>query len=191
MPYTTTNPYTGELLKTFPETTDAEVNKAIESAHAAFLSWKKTSFVERAKIMQKAADILRKDSDTYAKLLTLEMGKLLAEARAEVELSAAIFEYYARNARTLLAPERLPVQDIEEGEAVLAHEPLGVLLAVEPWNFPYYQVARIIAPQLSAGNTILLKHAGIVPQCAAACEKLMREAGLPDGAFKNLYAAHS
>lgn len=191
MAYATTNPYTGEVMKTFPEASDDEIKKAIETAHAAFLSWKRTSFVERAKIMQKAADILRRDIDEYAKLLTLEMGKVIGESKAEVELSANIFEYYARNARTLLAPERLPVQDITEGEAVLAHEPLGVLLAVEPWNFPYYQVARIIAPQLSAGNTILLKHAGIVPQSAAACEKLMLEAGLPKGVFQNLYAAHS
>ncbi|QAY96578.1 succinate-semialdehyde dehydrogenase [Methylovirgula ligni] len=191
MAYASTNPYTGEVAKTFPDATDAEVIQAIEKAHAAFLAWRKTSFVERAKIMQKAADLMRKNSDAYAKLLTLEMGKLISEAKAEVELSAEIFEYYALNARVLLAPEKLPVANLAEGEAVLVHDPLGVLLAVEPWNFPYYQVARIIAPQLSAGNTILLKHAGIVPQSAAACEKLMREAGLPDGAFINLYAAHS
>ncbi len=191
MSYATTNPYTGEVLKTFPEATDAEVNQGIETAHKVFLSWKKTSFAERAKVMQKAADILRKDIDGYAKLLTLEMGKVTGEAKAEVELSAAIFEYYAKNAEELLRPEKLPVANLAEGDAVLVHEPLGVLLAVEPWNFPYYQVARIIAPQLSAGNTVLLKHAGIVPQSAAASEKLMLEAGLPIGAFKNLYAAHS
>ncbi len=163
MAYASTNPYTGEVVKTFPEATDAEVVQAIENAHTAFMSWKKTSFADRAKIMQKAADILRRDSAAYAKLLTLEMGKLASEAQAEVELSARIFEYYATNAKALLAPEKLPVADLAEGEAVLVHDPLGVLLAVEPWNFPYYQVARIIAPQLSAGNTILLKHAGIVP----------------------------
>lgn len=191
MAYATTNPYTGEVLKTFPDATDAEVKQAITKAHTAFLSWKKTSFSERAAIMHKAAHLLRKDIDGYAKLLTLEMGKLIAEAKAEVELSADIFEYYARNAKTLLAPEKLPLAHLTEGHAMLVHDPLGVLLAVEPWNFPYYQVARIIAPQLSAGNTILLKHAGIVPQSAAACEKLMREAGLPDGTFQNLYAAHS
>ncbi len=189
--YATTNPYTGEMLKKFPETSDADVVKAIEKANSAFLSWKQTSFAERAKVMKKAADILRHDCDDYAKLLTLEMGKLISEAKAEVELSARIFEYYAVNARTLLAPEKLPVAAISEGEAAIVHDPLGVLLAVEPWNFPYYQVARIIAPQLSAGNTILLKHAGIVPQSAAATEKLMLEAGLPKHAFKNLYAAHS
>lgn len=191
MTYTTTNPYTGEVVKTFPDATDAEIVQAIENANKAFLSWKKTPFSERAKIMQKAADLLRKDIDAYAKLLTLEMGKVTSEAKAEVELSADIFEYYARNAEKLLTPEKLPVADLAEGDAVLVHDPVGVLLAVEPWNFPYYQVARIIAPQLSAGNTMLLKHASIVPQCAAACEQLMLEAGLPKGAFKNLYAAHS
>lgn len=191
MSYATTNPYTGEVIKTFPDATDAEITQAIENADSAFQSWKKTPFSSRAKIMQKAADLLRKDVVSYANLLTLEMGKITSEAKAEVELSAAILEYYANNAERLLASEKLPVADPAEGEAIIIHEPLGVLLAIEPWNFPYYQVARIIAPQLSAGNTMLLKHAGIVPQCAAAFEALMLEAGLPKGAFKNLYAAHS
>jgi succinate-semialdehyde dehydrogenase/glutarate-semialdehyde dehydrogenase len=106
-------------------------------------------------------------------------------------LSADIFEYYARNAEKLLAPQRLAVTNPAEGEAMIVHDPLGVLLAIEPWNFPYYQIARIIAPQLSAGNTMLLKHASNVPQSAAAFEKLMWEAGLPNGAFKNLYATRS
>lgn len=118
------------------------------------------------------------------------MGKVFSEAKAEVELSADIFDYYARNARALLASERLPVGN-PEGEAVLMHDPLGVLLCIEPWNFPYYQIARIIAPQLSAGNTMLLKHASNVPQCVGAFEKLMRDAGLPKGGFKNLYATRS
>jgi len=191
MAFATTNPYTGEVLKTFPGATDADVQSAIARAHTAFLGWRETPYATRAKVMQAAADILRRDVETYAPLLTLEMGKLIGEARAEVELSAAIFEYYARNAERLLAPEKLPVADPAEGEATLVCEPLGVLLAVEPWNFPYYQIARIIAPQLSAGNTMLLKHASNVPQCAAIFEKLMREAGLPDGAFINLYASHS
>jgi succinate-semialdehyde dehydrogenase/glutarate-semialdehyde dehydrogenase len=190
MTYATTNPYTGKVVKAFSDATDTEIIEAIEDANVAFLLWRKTSFAERAKIMQKAADLLRADIDAFASLLTLEMGKLTSEAKAEVELSAAIFEYYANNAEQLLAPEKLPVAELAEGDAVIVHEPLGVLLAVEPWNFPYYQVARIIAPQLSAGNTVLLKHAGIVPQSAAACEKLMLDAGLPKGVFKNLYATH-
>lgn len=191
MAYATVNPYTGETLKTFPEATDAEVTAAIGNAHNAFLLWRRTPFGERSKIMQKAADLLRVGMEEHAALLTLEMGKLFAEAKAEVELSARIFEYYAQNAEKLLAPEKLPVRDAAEGEAWVTHEPLGVLLAIEPWNFPYYQIARIIAPQLSAGNTILLKHASNVPQSAARFEKLMLEAGLPDGAFKNLYPTRS
>ncbi|TCQ99121.1 NAD-dependent succinate-semialdehyde dehydrogenase [Neorhizobium sp. JUb45] len=191
MAYATINPYTGETLKTFPDATDAEVRDAIGKAHNAFLGWRTAPFAERARILQKAADLLRANSDDYAKLLTLEMGKLFTEAKAEVELSAKIFEYYVRNAEALLKPEKLPVLDATEGEAILVHEPLGVLLAIEPWNFPYYQIARIIAPQLSAGNTVLLKHASNVPQSAAAFQDLMKQAGLPDGAFRNLYATRS
>lgn len=190
MSYATVNPYTGETIQAFPFATDAEVVQAIDAAHAAFLLWRETSFAERAGVMQKAAGILRAQSEDYARLLTLEMGKLIGEARAEVELSAAIFEYYAKHAAKLLAPEKLPVADPAEGEATLVHDPLGVLLCIEPWNFPYYQIARIIAPQLSAGNTMLLKHAANVPQCAAIFEKLMAEAGLPSGAFRNLYVSH-
>ena len=190
MTYATTSPYSGELVRVFPDATDAEVLEAIGKADTAFLAWRETSFADRAAVMRGAAGILRRDADSYARILTLEMGKLLGEAMAEVELSAAIFDYYADNAERLLAPKRLAVADPAEGEATLVHEPLGVLLAIEPWNFPYYQIARIIAPQLSAGNTMLLKHAANVPQSAAAFEALMLEAGLPEGAFQNLYATH-
>ncbi|MCH4090761.1 NAD-dependent succinate-semialdehyde dehydrogenase [Acetobacter sp.] len=190
MAYATVNPFTNEEIKVFPTATDAEIDTALDSAHAAFLSWRTTSFAERAKVMQKAADLLRANIDEYSKLLTLEMGKVFGEAKAETELSAAIFEYYAKNAEKLLVAEELPVASKDEGRAKIIHQPLGVLLAVEPWNFPFYQVARIIAPQLSAGNTVVLKHASNVPQCAAAMDKLMIEAGLPKGAFQNLYPTH-
>ncbi|GGZ32265.1 MULTISPECIES: NAD-dependent succinate-semialdehyde dehydrogenase [Gammaproteobacteria] len=188
MAYATINPFTGELIKEFPNATDAEVTEAIESAHQAFLSWRNTSFANKAEILNRAAALLRDSKRRYAELLTLEMGKVIGEAEAEVELSAQILEYYAEHAERLLAPQKLPVADPAEGEALLVNEPLGVLLAIEPWNFPYYQIARILAPQLSAGNTLLLKHASNVPQCAAAFESLMRDAGLPQGAFQNLYA---
>lgn len=191
MGYATVNPYTDEKLATFPDATDDEVRAALDSGHDAFLNWRETSFAERGRILQAAADILRRDAKEYAKLLTLEMGKLYTEAQLEVELSAKIFEYYVRNAETLLAPVKLPVLDPAEGDAMLVHEPLGILLAIEPWNFPYYQIARILAPQLSAGNVLVLKHASNVPQSAAAFEKLMAEAGLPKGCFKNLYATRS
>ncbi len=191
MTYATINPFSGARLVTFPAATDGEVPRAIEEAHAAFLLWRESTFTARARVMKKAANLLRNDVDAYARLLTLAMGKLTSEARAEVELSAQIFDYYAQHAEKLLAAEKLVVADLTEGDAVLFHEPVGVLLAVEPWNFPYYQVARILAAQLSAGNTVLLKHAGIVPECAAALEKLMLDAGLPKGAFLNLYATYA
>nr|WP_025827320.1 NAD-dependent succinate-semialdehyde dehydrogenase [Acetobacter persici] len=191
MAYATTNPYTGEVLATFPEATDQEVQTALSNAYAAFETWRDTPFAERARIMTAAGAILRRDVDKYAALGTLEMGKTFEESKKEVILSAEIFEYYAKYAEELLKPENLPVADPAEGKAVLVHEPLGIVFAIEPWNFPFYQVVRIIAPQLSAGNAVLLKHASNLPQCAAACEELMKEAGLPAGLFRNLYAARS
>lgn len=188
MAYQTTNPYTGETLKTFPDATDAQVAQALERGHTAFQQWRLQPVRERVTFLQKAADLLRAKRTEYAKLLTTEMGKLLAEAEAEVELSAAILEYYVKHAEAELAPQPLPCEDPVVSEAQLVHEPLGIILAIEPWNFPYYQIARIMAPQLAAGNVILLKHASNVPQSAAAFEKLMQETGLPAGCFQNLYA---
>ncbi|MFT8675586.1 MAG: NAD-dependent succinate-semialdehyde dehydrogenase [Acetobacter sp.] len=190
MAYATINPFTEEQLKVFPNTTPAEIEAALAKGHAAFLTWKNTPIAQRARILQNAADILRANLDDYARLLTVEMGKLFAEAQAETELSAAIFEYYALNAERLLAAEILPVASLKEGRAKIVFEPQGIILAIEPWNFPYYQVARIIAPQLSAGNTVILKHASNVPQSAALMDKLMRDAGLPEGGFQNLYPTH-
>lgn len=188
MAYATTNPYTGEVLKVFPDATDSQVDQALDDAHNAFLLWKDTSLSQRKVILQRAADLLRERATDYARLLTLEMGKITAEGRAEVEISAGIFEYYANNMETLLAPEALSVAHPNEGKPTLVYEPLGIILAIEPWNFPIYQVARILAPQLAAGNTMLLKHASNVPQSAAAFDQLMLDAGLPDGAFRNLFA---
>lgn len=191
MAFVTTNPYTNEVLKTFDNATEAEILAAIDKADKAFHSWKELPVKERVSYLQKAADLMRKNSDEYAKLITLEMGKIFAEAKGEVELSAQILEYYVKNAEAQLQPRKLPVMDPEEGDAELVYEPLGVLLAIEPWNFPFYQVARILAPQLSAGNTLILKHASNLPQCAMAFEKLMHDAGLPDGVFINLFVGHS
>ncbi|UMM08116.1 NAD-dependent succinate-semialdehyde dehydrogenase [Gluconobacter frateurii] len=189
MAYASTNPYTGEVVATFADATDEEVQVALSEAHSAYESWRETSFKDRANVMAAAAAILRRDIDKYARLGTLEMGKIFEESKKEVILSAEIFEYYAKYAEELLKPEVLPVADPTEGKAILVHEPLGIVLAIEPWNFPFYQVVRIIAPQLSAGNAVLLKHASNLPQCAAICEDLMIEAGLPKGLFRNLYAA--
>ena len=188
MSYATINPYTGQTVATFPDATDDQVDAALATAHATFQAWRTTTFAERRAVLTKAAELLRADKDALAAILTVEMGKLTAEALAEVELSAKIFEYYADKAEELLAPEPLNVKEKSTGEIVVVREPLGVLFAVEPWNFPYYQLARIAAPQLSAGNTLVLKHASNVPQSAARFEKLLLDAGLPVGGFTNLYA---
>lgn len=190
MAFATTNPYTNELVKTFPSATREEILTAIAQADNAFQSWKELPVAKRVSFLQKAADILRQKVDEFAGLITLEMGKTFAEAKGEVELSAQILEYYVKNAEVQLQPRKLPVMDPSEGEAELVYEPLGVLLAIEPWNFPFYQVARILAPQLSAGNTLILKHASNLPQCALAFEQLMKDAGLPEGVFINQFIEH-
>lgn len=191
MAFATTNPYTGETLKTFADATDSEITAAITLADNTFKAWRELAIAERTPILQKAADLLREKKRYFAEIITLEMGKIIGEAEAEVELSAAIFEYYVQHAEKLLADEPLPVADAAEGQAVLIHQPLGVILAVEPWNFPFYQIARILAPQLAAGNTLLLKHASNVPQCAEAFQQLMLDAGLPAGGFTNLFLPHT
>ncbi|CBA15563.1 NAD-dependent succinate-semialdehyde dehydrogenase [Xanthomonas albilineans] len=190
MPYMTTNPYTGQVVKTFQNATDAKIEQTLDRAQAMFDAWKDISVAGRVKILRKAANLLRKSHAEYAKILTLEMGKVIGEAEVEVELSAQILEYYVDNAEELLAPERLFSKHTSYVESWVEYVPEGILLAVEPWNFPYYQVVRIAAPQLAAGNVIILKHASNVPQCAAAFERLFREAGLPEGGFTNLYATH-
>ena len=190
MAFATVNPYTNELVKTFDSATREEIVAAIEKADNAFQSWKKLPVSERVVFLQNAADLLRRDVDKYAGIITLEMGKTFAEAKGEVELSAQILEYYVRHAEAQLQPRKLPVMDPAEGEAELVYDPMGVLLAIEPWNFPFYQVARILAPQLSAGNTLILKHASNLPQSALAFEALMKEAGLPEGVFINQFIEH-
>ena len=190
MTYQTINPYTNEVVATFPDATQEEVDAAIAAANAAFLSWRETPFSTRTAMLGKAAELLRADKRRYAELLTLEMGKVIAEAEAEVDLSADILQYYADRGETLLETEKVSVAYAAEGEVEIVNEPLGVLLSVEPWNFPYYQVVRVAAPQLLAGNTILLKHASNVPQSAAVFDDLFARAGLPAGAFRNLYLPH-
>lgn len=191
MAYATTNPYTGEVLKTFDNATDADIDAAIAKAQAAFETWRDVTFEQRGAVLQKAADVLRENKRAYAETLTLEMGKLIGEAEAEVDLCIGMLEYYAANAAGELAPRFLPAKGFGDTDVVLVNEPLGVLYAVEPWNFPYYQVIRIGAPQFAAGNTIVLKHASNVPQSALKMEDLFRKAGAPDGLLVNIFAPHS
>jgi succinate-semialdehyde dehydrogenase / glutarate-semialdehyde dehydrogenase len=188
MSYQTVNPYTGELVKSYVYATDQEIDATIEKAHQAFLSWRTTVSGDRSKILTRAAELLRADKRALAEILTLEMGKITAEAEAEVELSAEILDYFADRGAGFLEDEPLGVKDASEGTVTIVHEPLGVIYTIEPWNFPYYQVIRVAAPQLLAGNTIVLKHAENVPAAALAMQKLFDDAGLPDGVFNNLFA---
>ena len=188
MQYQTINPSTEELIKTFPEHTDAELQEIIAKAEAVYESdWRLRSLEERKAVVKKAAAILREKRDEFAMPITLEMGKLFQEAQAEVDLSADILDYYADNAGTFLAPRTLKVA---EGEAVIENEPMGVLFCVEPWNFPYYQLARVAGPDLMAGNVLIVKHAPNVPQCALAFEKLFLDAGAPEGAYTNVFLSN-
>ena len=185
MAYQSTNPFNAEVVANFPECDAAELESRLKTAaHCYDNAWRNTTFAERSAILAKAANILRERTDEFANLITIEMGKLIAQSRGEVQLSAAILDYYAENAERFLAPEILPTKT---GEAIVESSPIGVLFGVEPWNFPYYQIVRFAAPNLMAGNVIMVKHASNVPQCALAFERLMTEAGAPAGAYTNLF----
>jgi len=187
MAYQSVNPYDGTVVKTFEQLTDAQLESAINTAANCFETWRDTTFTVRAAVAAKAAAIMRARADEFARLVTLEMGKLIDQARGEVALSADIIDYYAKNAEQFLAPQRLAPSS---GEADVMSTPFGVLFGVQPWNFPYYQLARFAAPNLMAGNVVMVKHAGCVPQCAIAFEHLWREAGAPVGAYTNLLISH-
>jgi succinate-semialdehyde dehydrogenase / glutarate-semialdehyde dehydrogenase len=169
MSYQSVNPYTAQTLKTFPEISDAQVENLIATAQVSYLIWRGMKFEERSAILLKAAAMLRWRVDEFARFMTLEMGKLIEESRGEVLLSADIIEYYAKHAERFLEPQHLAP---EHGAASVESSPLGVLFGVQPWNFPYYQLARFTAPNLMAGNVVMIKHAGCVPQCALAFAKL-------------------
>ena len=187
MAYQSVNPYDGKVLKTFEELSDKQLETALETAATCFETWRRTTFAERAAVVAKAAAIMRARIDEFARPVTLEMGKLIDQARGEVVLSADIIDYYAKNAERFLATEHLKPSS---GEAEVESSPFGVLFGVQPWNFPYYQLARFAAPNLMAGNVVMVKHAGCVPQCAIAFEKLWLEAGAPVGAYTNLLISH-
>lgn len=191
MAYRTINPYTAEHVASFDTISDDALATVISTAHEAFIAWRETPVTEREAILGRAAAEFRARKREFAEILTLEMGKLIGEAEAEVDLSADILDYYAKNSEALLAPRPLPVADPSEGKVFLSKEPLGVLFAVEPWNFPFYQLARVAAPQLGAGNTLIVKHASNVPQAALAFEKLLLDAGAPVGVYTNVFISHT
>ncbi len=188
MLYQTINPYTEELLHDFPLHTEQEMESVIVKAKQAFSrDWGPKTIAARKVVLKRAAAILREKKDEFAKLSTLEMGKLLREAQSEVSLSADILEYFADNAESFLAPEEVAVR---KGRAVIESAPLGVIFCIEPWNYPYYQLARVVAPNLMLGNTVICKHAPNVPQCALAFEKLILDAGAPAGTWTNVFLSN-
>lgn len=184
MTFKSVNPATNEELKAFEMLTKEQALSAVKQADKAFDSWRKTTFGERRQILLKLAQTLRDRIDEFSKLITLEMGKRIAEARYEIKFCAEITEFYANGAEKFLADQPM---ELEDAEAYIQHTPIGVLLGVMPWNFPFYQVTRFAMPNIMAGNTVLIKHAANVPQCAQALQDLWDECGLPKGVFTNLF----
>jgi len=185
--YQSTNPATGKIIKKFESLTDKELEAKIATAEKCFETWRRKTYAERAAIVAKAAELLHARAGEFAHTMTLEMGKRISEALGEVEFSSNILSYYAKNAERFLAPVKLHPS---LGEGHMENSPIGVVFCVEPWNFPYYQLARVAGPHLMAGNVVLVKHAGIVPQCAIAFEELWIDAGAPVGLYTNLLISH-
>jgi succinate-semialdehyde dehydrogenase / glutarate-semialdehyde dehydrogenase len=188
MAYQSVNPFNGDVLRTFDQHTDQQMEQMLATADRTFREvWSKKPIRERATAIGKAASLMLAQKEKFARLATLEMGKRIAESRGEVELSASILKYYAENAEAFLSPR--PLNSIA-GEAYIEYSPLGVLIGVQPWNYPYYQLARFAAPHLTSGNVMLVKHAPGVPQCAIAFEQLLVEAGTPTGVYTNVFLSN-
>lgn len=177
------NPATGRIVREYDNHTDADLQDKLAAAEGAFADWKRTSFEQRAELMSAAADVLHDRKTAYARLMTEEMGKPISEAEAEVEKCALVCRYYAENAAGFLAPRPVAVDD---ARSYVRFDPLGAVLAIMPWNFPFWQVFRFAAPALMAGNVDLLKHASNVPGCALAIEDTFRRAGFPPGSMTTL-----
>jgi succinate-semialdehyde dehydrogenase/glutarate-semialdehyde dehydrogenase len=177
------NPLTNEVINEYPEMTSREVEEILENVQEEYLDWKKTSFEHRRKLMYKAAEVLRTNKNEYAILMAQEMGKPIVDGRAEVEKCAWVCEYYAEEAEQQLKPE---IIETDASKSYISYQPLGVILAVMPWNFPFWQVLRFIAPTLMAGNGGVLKHASNVPGSALAIEGVFHKAGFPKNIFRTL-----
>ncbi|MCP1203136.1 NAD-dependent succinate-semialdehyde dehydrogenase [Acetobacter oryzoeni] len=186
--YQTINPTTEAVEHTFELHTPEQMRQIIDKAdHIWRTDWKKRSIAERKVIMSKAAGLLRKDRQAHARLIATEMGKALPDALEEIDITADILAFYANGAEEFLAPTPLKVKD---GSAKIINQPLGVIYCIEPWNFPYYQLARVAGPNLIAGNVVIAKHAPNVPQCALAFEKLFHDAGAPAGVYTNIFLSN-
>ena len=185
---TSKNPYNGEIIEEFKEYTKEEVNKAIEKADECFKSWRKVSFSEKSKLLKNAAKELRKNQRSYAEDMTKEMGKPISQSLAEIEKCAWVCEYYAENAEDHLQNEMI---ETDAQKSYVSYEPLGVVLAIMPWNYPFWQVFRFAAPALMAGNIGILKHASNVMRSAQNIQKVFENAGFPEACFQNLVISSS
>ena len=184
MAYQSINPFTNQKLKDYPPHTDEHIQNALDQAEQILKSDWPQQIDQRIEVLRNVAQKLREQKTELAKLMTLDMGKLIKQSEGEIESCAKIAEYFADHAKEFLAPVSY---ETEMGEAWVEHHPLGIVMAVEPWNFPFYQLMRVFAPNCAIGNPVLAKHAGIVPQCAEAFEKLVLEAGAPRGVWINLF----
>src|SRR6201995_2384198 len=185
-PYQVTDPATGEATETFPFATDAEVEEALAAATEAFTAWRLRPVAERAAVVKRVAELFTERAADLAALITKEMGKRPAQGVGEAEFCTAIFDYYADNGPGLIADKPLPGHDTARVES----RPVGPVLGVMPWNYPYYQVARFAAPNLIVGNPVILKHAENCPTSALAIAQIMKDAGVPEGVYVNLFATH-
>lgn len=188
MNFNVINPATGKKIKTISGWDDSEIEQALSDTALVSQSWQDLAIEQRAEIVANAGKVLRENKDKYAAIITEEMGKLINDARAEVEKCASVCDYYAQNGAAFLADE---IIESDAGKSYVAYQPLGCVLAVMPWNFPFWQVFRFAAPTLIAGNTGVLKHASNVPQCALAIEEVFDKAGAPKGVFRSLMISAS
>ncbi|HIX00035.1 MAG TPA: NAD-dependent succinate-semialdehyde dehydrogenase [Candidatus Nesterenkonia stercoripullorum] len=186
--FRTVNPATGEQAEEYPFTTDAEIDAALKASHEAFAEWGSRPIEERAAIVQRVADLFAEKAGELASVATGEMGKPIGEMREEAEFCSEIFGYYASHGPTQLGDQVL--SEDESSVSMIQRRPVGALLGIMPWNYPYYQVARFVAPNLVTGNTILLKHAEICPGSALAIQAIMEEAGVPAGVYQNIFATY-
>lgn len=186
--YRVQNPATGEIVETFESATDGQIEQTLTAADSAYREWRERSVQERAAVVKRVAELFEERKDELAHLIAVEMGKSLTESIDEVEFATAIIEYYAVYGPGLITDSEIP--STIPGKAMIEHLPIGTLLGVMPWNFPYYQVARFAAPNLLLGNTIILKHADICARSALTIQEIMEQAGVPVGGYQNVFASH-
>jgi succinate-semialdehyde dehydrogenase/glutarate-semialdehyde dehydrogenase len=185
--YQVNNPATGEIEATYPTATEQDIQQVIEQADTAYQDWRKVPLNERSALLHKIADIYLERQDELSRIVAGEMGKPVAQAKGEIGLVAEIYRYYADNAEQLLAPSTI---DVDSGSASVEKHPVGALLGIMPWNYPHYQVARFVAPNFMAGNTIILKHAPQCPNTAEVIVDIFKDAGVPEGVYNNIFATN-